>query len=182
MYNIISNAMSGKDADQIINRLWVGNYKSSLDLEFLKKNNINVIVNCTPDVPFYNEIYDDTGLQIETFRIPVYDSLLERDILLMEEYFKIVLPFLVRKYVIEKKNVLINCVAGAQRSAIVCAALLNVLIERDIIKSPSKSQDKKEQFKKITSFLMSRRPRMFAYGASVNFKNAYTRFFRLESK
>ena len=173
--------MSGKDADEIVNKLWVGNYKSSLDLDFIQKNNIQVIVNCTPDVPFYNEIYDDTGLDIETFRIPVYDSLLTNDIVLMEEYLKIVIPFLIRKYVIEKKNVLINCVAGAQRSAIVCASLLNVMVERDILKIPEikKSSDKNEQFKQIKHYMLSRRPRVFAYGTSVNFMNSYKGFFRM---
>ncbi|NBU34284.1 hypothetical protein EB118_06975 [bacterium] len=181
IYNFIMGLMS-ENADQIIDRLWVGNYKSPLDISFLRQNNIQVIVNCTPDVPFHTDVYSPdqiADLKIETFRIPVYDSLLEKDILLMEEYLKLVIPFLIRKYVIEKKNILINCVAGAQRSAIVCAALLNVLVERGIVDIPGVrvEADKSKQFKKIREYMLSRRPRVFLYGASVNFDKSYRRFF-----
>lgn len=175
----------GNDADEIIPKLWLANYKPPLDLEFIKKNNIDVIINCTPDIPFYNEMFDEKSLKkiknIETFRISVYDSLLEKDILLMEEYLKYILPFMLKKYVQEKKNILIHCKAGAQRSAIIVAAFLKVLLDKNTVFIPDipKTFDQKEQFKNIYNYLLKKRPRVFTYGFRINFKNSYKRFFRI---
>jgi hypothetical protein len=173
------------DADEIIPGLWLANYKPGLDIDFLKKNNIDVIINCTPDIPFYNEIFDEKDIsqlkKMETFRISVYDSLLEKDILLMEQYFKYVLPFMVKKYIDEKKKILIHCRAGAQRSAIVVAAFLKILLDKNLVQIPEipQTNNPKKQYKLIYNFMLSKRPRVFTYGFRVNFDKAYKRFFHL---
>lgn len=98
-----------KDADEIIPNIYLGNHKSALNINFLKKNNINVIVNCTKDKSF---IAPQDNLSIgdtEMYRIPVNDSLLECDFIMMQEQFKHTIPLLLRKYTIEKKNILIHC-------------------------------------------------------------------------
>lgn len=173
------------DADEIIPGLWLANYKPGLDIDFLKKNNIDVIINCTPDIPFYNEIFDEKDIsqlkKMETFRISVYDSLLEKDILLMEQYFKYILPFMVKKYIDEKKKILIHCRAGAQRSAIVVAAFLKILLDKNLVQIPDipPTNNPKKQYKLIYNFMLSKRPRVFTYGFRVNFDKAYKRFFHL---
>jgi len=119
LYNILFRC---RDVDEIITGLWLGNYKCALDKSFLKAKDISVIINCTPNKPFITEMENDDD--IETYRIPVNDSLLERDFILMQDYFKIILPLLIKKYIIEKRSILIHCQAGKQRSAILMAALL----------------------------------------------------------
>jgi hypothetical protein len=176
-YLINKNEIS---VDQIIPRLWLGNYKTALNLDFLSSNNINYIVNCTPDIPFINNIYNLPN-NIETFRIPVYDSLLEKDILLMEQYFKIIIPLLLRKYTIENKNILIHCHVGKQRSAIVVAALLKVLLDYKYInikEIPSKT-NKYNQFNYIYNYMLLKRPKVFSYGLRVNFQKSFNRYFNL---
>lgn len=188
-YNIISDMSkyftknkNDISVDQIIPRLWLGNYKAALNLDFISKHNINYIVNCTPDIPFINNIYNIPNINyIETFRIPVYDSLLEKDILLMEQYFKIIIPLLLRKYTIEKKNILIHCHVGKQRSAIVVAALLKVLLDYNYIKIDQipNTKNKHNQFNYIYNYMLQKRPKVFSYGLRINFEKSFKRYFNL---
>jgi hypothetical protein len=77
--------------DEILPNLWLGNCHSALDPKFLLGNEINYIINCTPSIPFIHNVLADSNLSvkdmqkicnIDTFRIPVEDSLIEKDILL----------------------------------------------------------------------------------------------------
>jgi hypothetical protein len=134
IYNILYDFIyTDISVDEIIPGLWLGNYKAALDIDFLKQNKIDLIINCTPNIPFIN---NEKSLNIETYRIPVNDSLLERDFILMEKYFKIAIPMLLQKYTIENKKILIHCHMGKQRSAILTAALLKVLIDNNHIHLP----------------------------------------------
>lgn len=162
--------------------LWLGNYKSALDPLFLKDNNISVIINCSADLPYIYDILDpgNHGLnKLETFRIPVYDSLLDHDIYIMEQYYHTVLPFILKKLLTERKNVLVHCHAGAQRSASVIAAVLFVLIDNEIMtfdKLPNRP-DKSKLMKKIIAYILEKRTRAFSYGFRVNFKKSLEMFF-----
>jgi hypothetical protein len=172
--------------------LWLGNYKTALDPSFLIDNNIHVIINCTPDLPFIiDQLYQENKNvdkkfdkinfnNMEFYRIPVNDSLLEKDLILMENYFKLGLPFLVKKYIIQKRNILIHCHAGKQRSAILMAALLKTLIDNDHIqiKEIPKQIDDNLQFQYICNYILSKRYQVFTYGFRINFEKTYKRFFR----
>ena len=57
----------------IIPGLYLGNAKSSLDDEFLRKNNIRAVFNCTKDLPFHHSIRNK-------YRIPVDDNLKAEEI------------------------------------------------------------------------------------------------------
>jgi len=177
MSGYITNYNNNISVDQIIPRLWLGNAKAALDIDFISKNKIDLIINCTPNTPFIN----NTNGCVETFRIPVYDSLLEKDILLMEQYFKIFIPLLLRKYTIEKKNILIHCQAGKQRSAILTAALLKVLLDNNYINITDipKQTNKIKQFNYIYNYMLSKRPKVFSYGFRVNFEKTYFRYFNI---
>lgn len=124
--NFIKDIVNGENANLIVKRtnnngnLWLGNMKAALNLDFLISNNINVIINVSPDIPYVVDIMDPEMLckqnknycgllQLETMRIPVFDSLLPHDIYLMEQYFPHVLPFIIQKLNTEKKNVLVHC-------------------------------------------------------------------------
>jgi hypothetical protein len=164
--------------------LWLGNYKSALDPVFLKDNKISVIINCSVDLPYIYDILDATnhGLQkLETFRIPVYDSLLDQDIYIMEQYLHTVLPFILKKLLKEHKNILIHCHAGAQRSACIVTAVLFVLVDNEIMEFdeiPNKT-DKSKLMKKVIAYVLAKRPRAFSYGFRVNFKKSLETFFNI---
>jgi hypothetical protein len=187
IYNIIYDLASTflyaqTSVDEIIPGIWLGNYKAAIDIDFLKTNNINFILNCTPNMPLYNQIYTPSELDnIETYRIPVNDSLLECDFILMEKYFKIIIPLLVKKYTLQKQKILIHCHAGKQRSAIVVAALLKVLLDEKYIKIDSipKTQSQIKQLDYIYNFLLSKRSQVFTYGLRINFEPTYLRFFKI---
>jgi protein-tyrosine phosphatase len=157
-------------AHLIIPRLWLGDCDAAADISFITENNIDVIVNCTPDLPFVTS-------DLETYRIPVYDSQLEKDILLMQEYFSITLPILTRAY-LQNKTIFIHCYAGKQRSGILVAAFLKYLLDRGVIQlNTVKSSNPKTQFEQISNYIQSKRPQVFTYGYRVNFKRTYERFF-----
>jgi hypothetical protein len=179
MSGYVTNYNNNISVDQIIPRLWLGNYKAALDNNFISQNKIDLIINCTPNIPFIHNINNNSSL--ETFRIPVYDSLLEKDIILMEQYFKIIIPLLLRKYTIEKKNILIHCHAGKQRSAILTAALLKVLVDNNYINITGipKQSNKIKQFNYIYNYMLSKRPKVFSYGFRVNFEKTYFRYFNI---
>ena len=183
-------------ADKIIPRLWLGDYKSALDIDFLLNNKIDLIINCTPNTKFFYETTDLNLLnsnivnklrKIETYRIPVNDSLLEADFIRMEKYFKIVIPLLLRKYTIENKNILVHCYAGKQRSAIVVAALLKVLSDNNYISvlppikqlNLSKYTRNIQQYQNICNYIISKRFQAFTYGNRVNFEPTFLRYFKI---
>ena len=169
-------------------QLFLGDYISALDPEYLSKNNISVVINCSPDIPFIDDIlnvkelkkYDLTHL--DKFRIPVFDSLLDHDIYLMESYFPKVLPFILEKLILEKRNVLVNCHMGKQRSVCVVAATLFVLIDNDLDISdlPENIQDKSKLMKNITEYIRLKRPCAFSYGLRINFKKSLENYFKIK--
>ena len=105
------------DADQIIPRLWLGNYNSSQDINFITQNRITVIINCTKDLPFLslNGVYK--------YRIPVNDNLQMTEIVAMTKWLGLILPIIEEHYQ-NGRAILIHCAAGMQRSAIVVLSFL----------------------------------------------------------
>ncbi len=158
----------------IIPRLILSDYKKAISPGFITKNSITVIVNCTPNIIF--PCCDDTVIKI---RVPVYDSLLEKDFILMEDYFKLVLPKLIRLYN-NNHTILIYCRASKQRSAIFTAALLKSLVDNDIICIDSISKNNNTiQFYSIINYLLSKRSHVFTYGFRINFKKSFYRYFKI---
>ena len=188
LYDLTMNFYN--DADEIIPNIFLGNHKSALNINFLKTNNIDVIINCTKDKSFITELTDDVDTLpsndvfvkgAEMYRIPVNDSLLECDFIIMQEQLKNIVPLLLRKYTIEKKNILVHCHMGKQRSAIVIAALLKVLLDYNYLsldKIP-KNITQKKQFSYICNYIVSKRPQAFTFGYRINFKPSYFRFFNI---
>ena len=171
-------------AHQIIDRVWLGDANAALSREFLDGNHINVIVNCTVDVPFAGFTNDK---YYKRRRLAVEDSLLQKDILLMEAYFIDILPFLIKEYN-DGKVIFLHCFRGKQRSAIVVAAFLKALydkgkwserLELGDADSPSEmdKQGLEEQFDTIFRFICSKRPSAFMYGLRANFKESFIRYF-----
>jgi|UniRef100_A0A6C0AN40 hypothetical protein len=201
LYEFTSSFLNMKTSvDEILPNLWLGNYKSAHDINFLIDNKIDMIINCTSNIPLIQEIID-TKLKkqkynkinsfdicsiynIETFRIPVNDSLLEHDFIIMENYFKIVVPLLLRKYTVENKKILIHCHAGKQRSSIVTAALIKVLLDHKYIELSEipKTDCQLTQFQNICNYIRTKRPQVFTYGLRINFESSYKNYFNINLK
>jgi len=104
-------------ANLILPRLWLGDYDSSQDLDFIKRNRITVIVNCTKDLPFL-KLYG-----IFKYRVPVHDNLQPEEIQLMTQWLKKIVPII--DYHHQKgRCILVHCAAGIQRSAVVMLSYL----------------------------------------------------------
>lgn len=165
----------------IIPNLWLGDINAAHNLQFLKENNIDIVVNCTKNLPFISEINSEAkNLSLNFYRIPVDDSLLEKDMVLMEQWFDILLPVILEKYR-ENKKILINCHMGKQRSAIFVAALLKLLLDNNInIENLNNVNDNdKKQFENIVNFMLSKRYQVFTFGYRINFKKTYERYFKI---
>lgn len=104
------------DANEIIPRLWLGNARASMDEEFIKRNNIQVVFNCTKNLPF------SPMIPIK-YRIPVDDNLEEEEIRNMELWSGEIALKIIREYM-EGKTILVHCMAGMQRSAASVAFML----------------------------------------------------------
>lgn len=111
-------AAASAPANEIIPGLWLGNRRASEDSEFLQKNNIHVVFNCTKDLPF-SPIISPQG----RYRIPVHDNLEEEEIANMERWSKEIVYKLLQEYK-SGKAILVHCMAGMQRSAAAVAMML----------------------------------------------------------
>ncbi len=111
------------DAHEIIPRLWLGNRRAAANMEWLQMNNINVVVNCSKDIPFA----DDTEVvRRRTYRIPIDDSLRDHDINYLTTASEEVALTLLREYK-SGARILVHCAAGMQRSAASVAIFLMTL-------------------------------------------------------
>jgi protein-tyrosine phosphatase len=111
------------DAHEIIPRLWLGNRRAALNMEWLQLNNINVVVNCSKDIPFS----DDTDtVHRKVYRIPIDDSLQDIDINYLTTASEEVAFTLLHEYK-SGAHILVHCAAGMQRSAAAVAIFLMTL-------------------------------------------------------
>ena len=139
---------------QILPGLWIGNFDSSQDIDFLKKNNIKAILNCTIDAP------NKYPSKFEYMRIPVEDSLQKEDLELMKEYLPIGVLFIRKHLITQKNNILVHCMAGKERSCSVVAGYLLKFYKKD---------NKPLSIKKSYEFIIKKRPPAFFGGKSYNF-------------
>ena len=109
------------NAHEIIPRLWLGNAKASMDEDFIRKNNIAVVFNCTKNLSF-------SPIIPIKYRIPVDDNLEEDEIRNMELWSGEIAYKMMNEYV-EGKTILVHCMAGMQRSAASVAFFLIALLK-----------------------------------------------------
>lgn len=113
------------DADEIIPGVWIGNMRSSMNENWLKRHGIVTVFNCTKQLPFHASIQ-------HPYRIPVDDNLQAAEINNMERWA----PEIAYKIWLEHKAghpMLIHCHAGMQRSTTACAFFLMALTQRPLI-------------------------------------------------
>jgi len=105
--------------NRITNNIWLGNYVDSSNENFIKNQNIKVIINCSKDLPFY---FNSAEVPFR-YRIPVDDDRQDNSIQIMTMYLPKIVE-IIRHHVARGQNIYIHCHAGMQRSACVMAALL----------------------------------------------------------
>ena len=108
---------NNSNQDKIVKNLWVGNYRSAVDKNFLEKNDIKLIINLSKTLEF------TTLPNIYKLRIPIHDNLSEESNLGMINHFEKSYN-LIDKFLKNNKGVLVHCKAGAQRSATLAALYL----------------------------------------------------------
>lgn len=104
------------DADLIIPRIWLGNARAAHNEEFLKNQGIEVVFDCTKDIPFHPSIR-------RRYRVPVDDDLSQEEIRNMELWSFEIIYKLLQEYK-SGRMILVHCAAGMQRSAAVVAMFL----------------------------------------------------------
>ena len=100
--------------NQITKNIWIGNYISAYDNNFLQKNNIKNIINVTPDI-------SNKFNKIKYLTIPIKNDELYGHIL--QSYSYEILKF-IDNAIQRNENVLVHCKKGHTRSATVVAYYL----------------------------------------------------------
>jgi len=140
--------------DEILPGLWLGSIKAATNPDWLTNHRINVVFNCTKDIPYH-------PIVSRTYRIPVDDNLQAQEIRNLELWsFEIVYKVL-EEYK-RGEPILIHCAAGMQRSAATMAFVLIVL----------KNMTPEDAIKFIQS------KRSIAFRPTANFKDAIDGFYK----
>lgn len=124
---------------EILPGLFLGNLTDARD----KSNEVDVVVNCTVDLPFF-------AVEKPHIRIPLEDN--ESENATLGPYITTAIVYL-RTHIKNGKTVLVHCFAGAQRSAALVAAYVMC--------------DQNMDVDEAVAFVRARRPEAFMGG--VNF-------------
>ena len=103
-------------ANEILPNLWLGNARASMSEQFIAEKGIQVVFNCTKNLPFSSMI------PIK-YRIPVDDNLEEEEIRNMELWSSEIAFKIMAEYK-QGRHILVHCMAGMQRSAASIAFML----------------------------------------------------------
>jgi protein-tyrosine phosphatase len=150
--------------NKIMSRIFIGNFEAAKDREFFKKHNIRAVLNCTKEIPNHFAHNRD----IEYMRIPVDDSLKDKDYNLMFEFMPVIAAYIHKHAVIQGNNILIGCVAGRQRSVISVACYLVSYHNM----TPHEA----------CQLILQKRPEAFHFGKSLNFDQALNKYYKTLTK
>ena len=105
-------------SNEIIDRVWLGDYHASQDETFLRSNHIDVVFNCTKDLPF-------KMIAKHQYRVPLDDNLEEVEIR-NAGFWSYEIAYTIMKHYLAGDRIFIHCMAGRQRSAC-CLAMFLIL-------------------------------------------------------
>jgi len=163
--------------NEILPGLFLGSIEASENFDFIQKNNISVIVNCSKDIvnkyslnllkPIEDAPQDvqkwlyDNSFYIKYYRIPVNDSGKSIDIEEFYKYTRELLPSVISEYN-SGKHILVHCLAGSQRSAAFVCAFIMV--------------SKKISLDDSIKYVLEKKPNVFFFGSNINFIEALKKF------
>tara|TARA_B110000037_G_scaffold173139_1_gene196859 strand:- start:99 stop:623 length:525 start_codon:yes stop_codon:yes gene_type:complete len=163
--------------NEILPNLYLGSIEASEDFNFISKNNISIIVNCSKDIvnkfsinllkPLEEapEIVQkwllDNSYYIKYYRISVDDSGRNEDIEQFYIYVKNIIQHIIDEYK-KGKSILIHCLAGNQRSATFVTLFIMYY--------------KKLSLQESIKFVLEKKPNVFFFGSKINFMNALLKF------
>ena len=119
---------------EIISGLWIGSITDSFNNEYLKDNNIHILINCTLDYGF-------PDLSLKKLRIPLSNNLTPfEDIVLLNKNKDKIIKYIYEN--IEVSNILIYCYDGLIISPLIVSLFLIKMggISKDDIRSILKSK------------------------------------------
>lgn len=148
--------------DKISNYLYLGNYNAAQDEQFIKNNDIKLVINASKDLKI-PEFYNKLG--VEYYRIPINDSNTHNDNKILNDNLDYVIN-LIDKYRLDKKNVFVHCYAGMQRSAAIVLSYIIFKLKQDYNNDPDKEKYKKLSYEGLVSFLKNKRSVVFKNGAT----------------
>lgn len=150
-----------EDFNKIMSKLYLGNINAAKSKEFMKKYNIKAVLNCSKekDIPNY---FCSSG--IEYSRIPVDDSLQQKDYDKMYLLLPSAVEFIHKHVDILKQPILVHCWAGRQRSA--CAVVCYLMEKHGL--NPDEA----------CKLVMSKRKEAFHFGLSVNFDQTINKYHK----
>lgn len=146
--------------NKIMDRLYLGNFQAAKDKDFFRDKKIKAVLNCSKDIP--NHFAHDRS--VEYMRIPVDDSLKQKDYDLMYEFMPTIVEFIHKHACIQKNNILVHCWAGRQRSAISVAVFM-------VSKYNMTPQE-------ACKMVLEKRPEAFHFGKSLNFDQALNKYYK----
>jgi len=159
--------------NEIMPNLYLGSIEASQDNDFIFNKQISVIVNCSKDIKNTYSLnllksIDDAPKEIQEwlynnsyyikyYRIPVDDNGKEIEINNFYNYTMNILEIICEEYK-KGKHILVHCLAGNQRSAaFICAFLMLI---------------KKYTLDQSIKYLLEKKPNVFFFGKTINFKDA----------
>jgi hypothetical protein len=110
-----------EDYNKIMPRLYLGNKQAAKNKDFINENGIKAILNCSKEKDIPNYFCESN---IEYMRVPVDDSLKQKDFDKMFLLMPSIVEFIHKHVVIQKHNILVHCYAGVSRSATIVIAFL----------------------------------------------------------
>ena len=116
--NFVNRIANIDDYNIIVPNVFLGNMKMASDLDFLQKNNIQAILNCTPDLE-YHQYFEDKS----KFRLNINDS---RDTENINKFKSEVIDGInfIEDCIEENKPVYVHCYWGLMRSATLVAGYI----------------------------------------------------------
>jgi dual specificity phosphatase 12 len=145
--------MQDAHVTEIIPNLWLGDYNSALNSNFLKTKKIKLVVNCTTHIDSLNR--ETLSLVLPILDTPI-TNLGQKDAKIWIELVQNIVD-IVDMFLKKNEAVLIHCHRGVQRSASIVAAYLMYLGKGKI--TP----------KEAIQTILKRRPIAFNWGKNVNF-------------
>ena len=143
---------------KIASRLYLGNYQAAKDPDFFKKRNITAVLNCSNDIPNHFQ----KNSKIEYLRIPIDDSLKEKDFEKLYKLSDLAVGFIDKHININKGNIFVHCYAGRQRSA-GCVAMY-------LIKNHKMTPTE------ACKYILDKRKEAFHFGLSLNFEKSIVKY------